>query len=107
MEEVEGRVESFKNLPEPVRRNMGDILLAATSGLYSLYQDLKKAAPFDPSVEYVRSSPFPLRSHSSYMRQEKQELREKVRALVHYAGRIPYRNPDLNNLIRYEVLMRP
>eukprot|EP01087_Luapelamoeba_hula_P017487 TRINITY_DN5517_c0_g1_i2.p1 TRINITY_DN5517_c0_g1~~TRINITY_DN5517_c0_g1_i2.p1 ORF type:complete len:803 (-),score=83.30 TRINITY_DN5517_c0_g1_i2:135-2543(-) len=85
--DVGRRVGEFNDLEPAIRRNMGEILMAATLTIYALFKSLQNKAP------------------SAIGEQEKHLLRSKVRAVVAYAGSIPYQTPNLNTLIRLEVAM--
>ena len=76
---VDMAVTTFRQLSDEVRRNIPDILLAAMTALHSQY----KAG------------------------QGPENMREKARSLITYAGMIPYRLPGDTNarLVQMEVQM--
>jgi len=80
--EVDQRVSAFRLLGEDVRRNLPDILVAAMTALHSQYQGMKAKGQVGG-------------------------LREQAKALITYAGMIPYRLPGDTNarLVQMEVLM--
>merc|ERR1719369_1112047 len=80
--EVDQRVSAFRLLGEDVRRNLPDILVAAMTALHSQYQGMKAKGQVEG-------------------------LREQAKALITYAGMIPYRLPGDTNarLVQMEVLM--
>eukprot|EP00088_Acartia_fossae_P030106 TRINITY_DN31070_c0_g1_i1.p1 TRINITY_DN31070_c0_g1~~TRINITY_DN31070_c0_g1_i1.p1 ORF type:complete len:556 (-),score=108.67 TRINITY_DN31070_c0_g1_i1:128-1717(-) len=76
--DVDHRVSGFRVLEDGVRRNIPDILLATMTILHNQYQD-----------------------------QAHQSIREKARALITYAGMIPYKLPGDTSarLVQMEVLI--
>ncbi|XP_064640294.1 nuclear pore complex protein Nup93-like [Lineus longissimus] len=101
-ETVERLVNNFKHYTDEIRRSLPDVLLATMN---ILYLQSKK----------VRSSGFqsPLLSKSTFGRDDGgqdsylNQLRRQARALITFAGMIPYRMPgDTNSrLVQLEVLM--
>ena len=77
--QVDMAVTTFRQLSDEVRRNIPDILLAAMTALHSQY---KAGAAAD-------------------------NIRDKARSLITYAGMIPYRLPGDTNarLVQMEVQM--
>eukprot|EP00163_Fabomonas_tropica_P010049 TRINITY_DN2002_c0_g1_i1.p2 TRINITY_DN2002_c0_g1~~TRINITY_DN2002_c0_g1_i1.p2 ORF type:complete len:140 (-),score=48.90 TRINITY_DN2002_c0_g1_i1:229-648(-) len=87
---MEQKVEAFKLLEEPIRRNFADILLTTMTLLYKIYTALKARPGSDTaSHQYISS------------------LRAKSRALITFVGMIQYHMPGDTNarLIRMDVFM--
>jgi len=82
--EVDQRVNSFRLLGEDLRRNLPDILVAAMTAIHHQYSGMKGRS--GGQVE---------------------GLRDQAKALITYAGMIPYRLPGDTNarLVQMEVLM--
>ncbi|KAH6926863.1 hypothetical protein HPB50_022632 [Hyalomma asiaticum] len=81
---VEASIVAFSKRSEDVRRIVADILLAVMNLLYEQYREIKGADD-----------------------NQKQELRQQARAIVAFAGNIPYRLPGdtTARLTQMEVLM--
>ena len=78
--QVDLAVSSFRQLGDEVRRNVPDLLLAAMTALHSQYRGGSGGA---------------------------ENIREKAKSLITYAGMIPYRLPGDTNarLVQMEVQM--
>lgn len=98
--EIDMKVNQFGRYSEEVRRNIADILLATINILYSQYKEIKSSTP-------RAVNKFGIFSDIGNKEQLCQEMREKARALITYAGMIPYRMPGDTNarLVQLEVLM--
>ncbi|XP_065827806.1 nuclear pore complex protein Nup93-like [Oscarella lobularis] len=94
-DEVEAKLANFRQLSDEIRHNLSDILLAAMNLLYGGYKEAKSA---------LRS---PMRDNSSALHQHLTDLRRQARALITFAGLVPYRMPGDTNarLVRLEALM--
>ena len=88
-------VATFRMLNDEVRRNIPDILLATMNVLYSNYRDSKSSA----SGRGV--------NQDGGLRRHLESLRSQAKAIIAYAGMIPYRMPGDTNarLVQMEVLM--
>ena len=88
-------VACFRMLSDEVRRNIPDILLATMNILFTKYKESKSSAPSRGI-------------NQDGGRQRHQELlREQAKAIITFAGMIPYRMPGDTNarLVQMEVLM--
>eukprot|EP00058_Branchiostoma_floridae_P008695 XP_002594183.1 hypothetical protein BRAFLDRAFT_275527 [Branchiostoma floridae] len=96
-EAVEQRVAAFSSYADEVRRNLPDVLLAAMNILYSKY----KAECGSGQSNIQR--PSKRGQQDRYLTY----LRKQARALITFAGMIPYRMPGDTNarLVQLEVLM--
>uniref|UniRef100_W5MME6 Nuclear pore complex protein Nup93 n=1 Tax=Lepisosteus oculatus TaxID=7918 RepID=W5MME6_LEPOC len=92
---VEERVAAFRNFSDEVRHNLSEVLLATMNILFTQYKRLKGTAAATP-VRPQRS----LEDRDSH-------LRSQARALITFAGMIPYRMAGDTNarLVQMEVLM--
>ena len=86
--EVDQRVSAFRLLGEDVRRNLPDILVAAMTALHSQYQGMKAKGQvrfhvFKTCLGYMM--------HYEICSPQVEGLREQAKALITYAGMIPYR----------------
>ncbi len=88
-------VSTFRVLQEEVRRNIPDVLLATMNVLFAQYKQTKGATPGRGAGQ------------DGGRQRHLESLRDKARALITYAGMIPYRMPgDANaRLVQMEVLM--
>jgi len=98
--EVEIKVNEFGQYAEEIRRNIPDILLASMNILYSQYKDIKSSTP-------KAVNKFGIVGSVGNKEQQCSEIRQKARALIVYAGMIPYRMPGDTNarIVQLEVLM--
>ncbi|KAG1675942.1 Nuclear pore complex protein Nup93 [Nymphon striatum] len=99
-EEVEERVNNFRHLPDEVRRNLPDVLLATMNILYTKYTAAKNSKiDQHPGTSFVSDEGPHDMSVDHY--------RKRARALITFAGMIPYRMPGDTNasLVQLEVLM--
>lgn len=96
---IDAKVNDFKHLSIEIQRTIPDILLACMNILYAQYRENKSAST--PSVAKFGMSP----DHSREARLT--DIRSKAKALITYAGMIPYRMPRETNakLVHLEVIM--
>ncbi|MCJ8733278.1 hypothetical protein PDJAM_G00221470 [Pangasius djambal] len=94
-DQVEERVAAFRNFSDEVRHNLSEVLLATMNILFTQYKRLKGATAGTPGRQQ-RS----LEDRDSI-------LRSQARALITFAGMIPYRMAGDTNarLVQMEVLM--
>uniref|UniRef100_A0AAY4EN79 Nuclear pore complex protein Nup93 n=1 Tax=Denticeps clupeoides TaxID=299321 RepID=A0AAY4EN79_9TELE len=92
---VEERVAAFRNFSDEVRHNLSEVLLATMNILFTQYKRLKGAPAGTPG-----------RPHRPPEDRDSQ-LRSQARALITFAGMIPYRMAGDTNarLVQMEVLM--
>ena len=83
--EVDQRVSAFRLLGEDVRRNLPDILVAAMTALHSQYQGMKAKGQVRFHVVFLVYMIHEICSD------QVEGLREQAKALITYAGMIPYR----------------
>lgn len=93
--EVDSMVANFRVLQDEVRRNIPEILLACMNIIYTQYTQSKSATPGRGSGQ------------DGGRERQLEGLRERAKALITFAGMIPYRMPgDTNSrLVQMEVLM--
>ncbi|XP_035013406.1 nuclear pore complex protein Nup93 isoform X2 [Hippoglossus stenolepis] len=92
---VEERVAAFRNFSDEVRHNLSEVLLATMNILYTQYKRLKGAPAGTPGR--------PQRT----MEDRDMQLRNQARALITFAGMIPYNMAGDTNarLVQMELLM--
>uniref|UniRef100_A0AAR2LDT3 Nuclear pore complex protein Nup93 n=1 Tax=Pygocentrus nattereri TaxID=42514 RepID=A0AAR2LDT3_PYGNA len=92
---VEERVAAFRNFSDEVRHNLSEVLLATMNILFTQYKRLKGVPAGTPGRQQR-----PLEDRDSL-------LRSQARALITFAGMIPYRMAGDTNarLVQMEVLM--
>ncbi|XP_033899204.1 nuclear pore complex protein Nup93 isoform X1 [Acipenser ruthenus] len=92
---VEERVTAFINFSDEVRHNLSEVLLATMNILFTQYKRLKGTTPASPAR--------PQRA----LEDRDSQLRTQARALITFAGMIPYRMAGDTNarLVQMEVLM--
>lgn len=97
-ESVEERVAAFRQYNDEVRRNLPDVLLATMNLLYRKYRNTRGSGQ-SPLVESQRDD--------GGQEKYREILRQQARALITFAGLIPYRLPGDTNarLVQLEVLM--
>ena len=95
--EVEVVVSTFRVLVDEVRRNVPDVLLATMTILFSNYKAVKASAKA-PTVGVTSDG-----GREKHLSQ----LREQAKAVITFAGMIPYRMPGDTNarLVQMEVQM--
>jgi len=98
--DIDMKVNQFNRYSEEIRRNIADILLATMNILYSQYKQIKSSTP-------QTTNKFGIIGDLDNKEQICVELRAKARAIITYAGMIPYRMPGDSNarLVQLEVLM--
>lgn len=86
-------VSTFRMLSDELRRNIPDILLAAMNILFTKYKQSKSATPG--------------RGMDGGRQRHLEQLRDQAKAIITFAGMIPYRMPGDTNarLVQMEVLM--
>eukprot|EP00111_Clytia_hemisphaerica_P020577 TCONS_00060599-protein len=96
MEEVEQKVNSFKQYSDEIRQCMPDVLLKTMNILYEKFKQSRST--LRPSVLGIRKE-----KDETYTT----DLKTKARALVTFAGLLPYRMPGDTNarLVQLEVMM--
>ncbi|OWF34740.1 Nuclear pore complex protein Nup93 [Mizuhopecten yessoensis] len=98
---VEQKVNSFRHYTDEVRRCLPDILLATMNILHHQYKNAKNTAPQSPITGLgSRSGDGGKETFLNF-------LRSQARALIMFAGMLPYRLPGDTNarLVQIEVLM--
>uniref|UniRef100_A0A3Q1G119 Nuclear pore complex protein Nup93 n=1 Tax=Acanthochromis polyacanthus TaxID=80966 RepID=A0A3Q1G119_9TELE len=92
---VEERVAAFRNFSDEVRHNLSEVLLATMNILFTQYKRLKGAPAGTPGR--------PQRS----IEDRDMQLRSQARALITFAGMIPYNMAGDTNarLVQMELLM--
>ena len=95
--EVEVVVSTFRVLVDEVRRNIPDVLLATMSILFTNYKQLKansvKASTSSPAMPSTSASSAV--SGDGGMERHLSRLREQAKAVITFAGMIPYRMPGM------------
>lgn len=100
-EAVEERVAAFRQYNDEIRRNLPDVLLATMNILYTKYRNTRGSgqSPLAGSQRNLRDD--------GGQERYRDILRRQARALITFAGLIPYRLPGDTNarLVQMEVLM--
>uniref|UniRef100_A0A8C0JZY0 Nuclear pore complex protein Nup93 n=1 Tax=Canis lupus dingo TaxID=286419 RepID=A0A8C0JZY0_CANLU len=94
-ESVEERVAAFRNFSDEVRHNLSEVLLATMNILFTQFKRLKGTSPSSASRP------------QRVIEDRDSQLRSQARALITFAGMIPYRTSGDTNarLVQMEVLM--
>ncbi|XP_033613746.1 nuclear pore complex protein Nup93 isoform X1 [Fukomys damarensis] len=94
-ESVEERVAAFRNFSDEIRHNLSQVLLATMNILFTQFKRLKGTSPSSASRP------------QRVMEDRDSQLRSQARALITFAGMIPYRTSGDTNarLVQMEVLM--
>ncbi|EMP25592.1 Nuclear pore complex protein Nup93 [Chelonia mydas] len=92
---VEERVAAFRNFSDEIRHNLSEVLLATMNILFTQYKRMKGTSPATPARP------------QRVMEDRDSQLRSQARALITFAGMIPYRTSGDTNarLVQMEVLM--
>ncbi|XP_042196200.1 nuclear pore complex protein Nup93 isoform X1 [Callorhinchus milii] len=92
---VEERVAAFRNFSDEIRHNLSEVLLATMNILFTQYKRLKGTSSATPARP------------QRVMEDRDSQLRSQARALITFAGMIPYRMAGDTNarLVQMEVLM--
>ncbi|XP_015276875.1 PREDICTED: nuclear pore complex protein Nup93 [Gekko japonicus] len=92
---VEERVAAFRNFSDEIRHNLSEVLLATMNILFTQYKRLKGTSPATPARP------------QRVIEDRDSQLRSQARALITFAGMIPYRTSGDTNarLVQMEVLM--
>jgi len=104
VESVDQKVNAFRHYTDEVRRSMPEILLATMNILYTQYKNAKSTS----SQSAAATRAFGLsRKEDGGKETFINFLRSQARALITFAGMIPYRMPGDTNarLVQMEVLM--
>ena len=93
--DIDHMVSTFRLLVDEVRRNIPDVLLATMNILYNNFETLKNSASGVAGKDFGGKGA------------QLQKLRDEAKALITFAGIIPYRMPGDTNarLVQMEVLM--
>ena len=98
-------MSTFRVLVDEVRRNVPDVLLATMTILFSNYKQVKASAKAPIAVAAAATTS----GITSDGGREKHltQLREQAKAVITFAGMIPYRMPGDTNarLVQMEVQM--
>ncbi|XP_070117933.1 nuclear pore complex protein Nup93 isoform X2 [Equus caballus] len=94
-ESVEERVAAFRNFSDEIRHNLSEVLLATMNILFTQFKRLKGTSPSSASRP------------QRVIEDRDSQLRSQARALITFAGMIPYRTSGDTNarLVQMEVLM--
>ncbi|TSK38534.1 Nuclear pore complex protein Nup93 [Bagarius yarrelli] len=94
-DQVEERVAAFRNFSDEVRHNLSEVLLATMNILFTQYKRLKGVTAGTPGRQ------------QRTLEDRDSVLRGQARALITFAGMIPYRMAGDTNarLVQMEVLM--
>lgn len=101
-ESVDDRVNSFKQYTDEIRRSLPDVLLATMNVLYTKYRSCRSSgstqSPQSRAGQRTEDG-----GKESYLA----HLRKQAKALITFAGMLPYRMPGDTNarLVQMEVLM--
>uniref|UniRef100_A0A8C9G4Q4 Nuclear pore complex protein Nup93 n=1 Tax=Pavo cristatus TaxID=9049 RepID=A0A8C9G4Q4_PAVCR len=92
---VEERVAAFRNFSDEIRHNLSEVLLATMNILFTQYKRMKGTSPATPARP------------QRVIEDRDSQLRSQARALITFAGMIPYRTSGDTNarLVQMEVLM--
>ncbi|KAM5263032.1 nuclear pore complex protein Nup93 isoform 4-T4 [Ctenodactylus gundi] len=94
-ESVEERVAAFRNFSDEIRHNLSEVLLATMNILFTQFKRFKGTSPSSASRP------------QRVIEDRDSQLRSQARALITFAGMIPYRTSGDTNarLVQMEVLM--
>jgi nuclear pore complex protein Nup93 len=100
---IDTMVATFRLLTDEVRRTIPDVLLATMNILFTNYKELKETTT-NPNFT---SASFASKTADGGREAYLEEMRDHARALITFAGMIPYRMPGDTNarLVQMEVLM--
>lgn len=106
VEDVETKVNAFSHYSDEIRRSLPDILLATMKILLTQYNSAKSNSVASPQTT-VRKFATPSRYEDGGKQTYMNYLRSQARAMITFAGMIPYRMPGDTNarLVQMEVLM--
>ena len=101
--EIDTMVSTFRLLTDEVRRTIPDVLLATMNVLFTNYKSAKASATGAPLKPNTVSSKMTDGGRERHL----EDLREQAKAIITFAGMIPYRMPGDTNarLVQMEVLM--
>ena len=97
-------MSTFRVLVDEVRRNVPDVLLATMTILFSNYKQVKASAKAPIAAAASTSG---ITSGDGGREKHLTQLREQAKAVITFAGMIPYRMPGDTNarLVQMEVQM--
>ncbi|KAJ7415360.1 Nuclear pore complex protein Nup93 [Pitangus sulphuratus] len=92
---VKERVAAFRNFSDEIKHNLSEVLLATMNILFTKYKRMKGASPTTPARP------------QRVMEDRDSQLQSQARALIMFAGMIPYRTSGDTNarLVQMEILM--
>ena len=99
-------MSTFRVLVDEVRRNVPDVLLATMTILFSNYKQVKASAKAPIAIAAAAATTSGITSDGGREKHLTQ-LREQAKAVITFAGMIPYRMPGDTNarLVQMEVQM--
>ena len=97
-------MSTFRVLVDEVRRNVPDVLLATMTILFSNYKQVKASAKTPFAAAAASTSGI---TSDGGREKHLTQLREQAKAVITFAGMIPYRMPGDTNarLVQMEVQM--
>ncbi|XP_041455618.1 nuclear pore complex protein Nup93-like [Lytechinus variegatus] len=100
-ESVDDRVHGFKQYTDEIRRSLPDVLLATMTILYTKYRSCRSSGTQSPQARAGQ------RHENGGKESFLAHLRKQAKALITFAGMLPYRMPGDTNarLVQMEVLM--
>ncbi|KAI1235460.1 hypothetical protein IHE44_0002324 [Lamprotornis superbus] len=92
---VKERVAAFRNFSDEIKHNLSEVLLATMNILFTKYKRMKGTSPTTPARP------------QRVMEDRDSQLQSQARALIMFAGMIPYRTSGDTNarLVQMEILM--
>ncbi|XP_039931134.1 nuclear pore complex protein Nup93 isoform X3 [Hirundo rustica] len=92
---VKERVSAFRNFSDEIKHNLSEVLLATMNILFTKYKRMKGTSPSTPARP------------QRVMEDRDSQLQSQARALIMFAGMIPYRTSGDTNarLVQMEILM--
>ncbi|XP_071479796.1 nuclear pore complex protein Nup93-like [Diadema antillarum] len=98
---VDDRVNGFKQYTDEIRRNLPDVLLSTMNILYTKYRSCRSSGTQSPHARAGQ------RKEDGGKESYLAHLRKQAKALITFAGMLPYRMPGDTNarLVQMEVLM--
>lgn len=105
MDAVDQKVGSFRYFADELRRTLPDVLLATMNILFVQYKNLRSPSAGDTSLASRNASMLSFEDGGKNMTAA--NVRSQARALITFAGMIPYRLPGDTNarLVQLEALM--
>ena len=101
--DIDTMVSTFRLLTDEVRRTIPDVLLATMNILFTNYKSTKATT----STNAHTGGTFTSKIADGGRERHLEDLRDQARAIITFAGMIPYRMPGDTNarLVQMEVLM--